>query len=76
VYAEVIGDAVPHLHIHLTARYTDTPREYWWPRVKEWPDARRGGIPEIEALVGELRAYLANADQRGSGPNDSVGPFL
>lgn len=60
VYAEVIGDAVPHLHVHLTARYPDTPREYWWPRVKEWPEARRGGIPEIEAFVDELRTYLAN----------------
>lgn len=59
VYAEVIGDAVPHLHVHLTARYPDTPREYWWPRLKEWPQARRGGIPEIEALVHALRAHLA-----------------
>lgn len=60
VYAEVIGDAVPHLHVHLTARYADTPHEYWWPRVKEWPGARRGGIPEIASFVRELRAYLAD----------------
>jgi hypothetical protein len=57
----VIGDAVPHLHVHLTARYPDTPRDYWWPRVKQWPEARRGGIPEIEVLVHDLRAYLANS---------------
>ena len=61
VYAEVIGDAVPHLHVHLTARYADAPREYWWPRVKEWPQARRGGIPEITALVRDLRDYLVDA---------------
>jgi diadenosine tetraphosphate (Ap4A) HIT family hydrolase len=59
VYAAVIGDAVPHLHVHLTARYPGTPREYWWNRVAEWPQARRGGLPEIETLVGELREYLA-----------------
>ena len=62
VYAEVIGDAVPHLHVHLTARYPDAPREYWWPRVKEWPQAPRGGLPEIEALVRDLRDHLGATD--------------
>lgn len=60
VYAEVIGDAVPHLHVHLTARYPDTPREYWWPRVKEWPQARRGGIPDIAVFVQNIRTYFAS----------------
>ena len=62
MYAEVIGDAVPHLHVHLTPRYPDSPREYWWPRVAEWPQARRGGIPEIAALVRKLRDHVADAD--------------
>lgn len=60
VYAAVIGDAVPHLHVHLLPRYPGTPREYWWTRVDEWPQARRGGVAEIEALVRELRTYLAD----------------
>jgi histidine triad (HIT) family protein len=66
VYAAVIGDGVPHLHIHLLPRFPDTPREYWWtretgfPAVEEWPQARRGGVPEIEALVAGLRSYLAD----------------
>jgi histidine triad (HIT) family protein len=59
VYACVIGDAVPHLHLHLLPRFPGTPREYWWTRVDEWPDARRGGVIEIAALVRELRSYLA-----------------
>jgi histidine triad (HIT) family protein len=59
VYAAVIGDGPPHLHVHLMPRYPGTPREYWWTRVDEWPQARRGGIAEIEALVTQLRAYLA-----------------
>lgn len=58
VYAAVIGDGVPHLHVHLIPRYPGTPREYWWDRVDEWPDARRGLGPEITVLVHDLRAYL------------------
>ena len=58
VYAAVIGDNVPHLHVHLLPRYPGTPREYWWDRVDEWPDARRGTEPEIIELVARLRDYL------------------
>ena len=28
IYALVLGDHVPHLHIHLVPRYPGTPREY------------------------------------------------
>jgi len=59
VYAAVIGDGcVPHLHVHLLPRYPGTPRDYWWDRVDEWPDARRGLEPEIAAVVHDLRSYL------------------
>jgi histidine triad (HIT) family protein len=58
VYAAVIGDNVPHLHVHLLPRYPGTPREYWWDRVDEWPDARRGTEPEIIDLVARMRGYL------------------
>lgn len=58
VYAMVIGDGVPHLHLHLKARYPGTPREYWWTRVDEWPGTRRGDIDEIGAFVRELRSGL------------------
>jgi diadenosine tetraphosphate (Ap4A) HIT family hydrolase len=63
VYAAVIGDAVPHLHIHLQAKYPGTPREYWWTRLEEWPDARRGGVPEIQDLVHRLADYIASAER-------------
>jgi hypothetical protein len=39
---------------------SDTPREYWWTRVDKWPQARRGSAAEVEVLVQELRAYLAD----------------
>jgi histidine triad (HIT) family protein len=60
VYAAVIGDGVPHLHVHLLPRFPGTPREYWWTRVDEWPQAWRGNAAEIEALVRDLHRYLAH----------------
>jgi diadenosine tetraphosphate (Ap4A) HIT family hydrolase len=58
VYAAVIGHGIEHLHLHLIARYPDTPREFWWTRVDEWPDAPRGGTGEVGELVGRIRAAL------------------
>lgn len=54
VYAFVF-DHVPHHHVHVVARYPGTPREYWGPRIDEWPDAPRGGDVEIAALCARLR---------------------
>jgi histidine triad (HIT) family protein len=68
VYAAVIGDQVPHLHVHLMARYPGTPREYWWNNLAQWPDAPRGSEPQIAGLVRDLRAYLGEAS--GTGPAD------
>jgi diadenosine tetraphosphate (Ap4A) HIT family hydrolase len=58
VYAFVLGHHVPHLHLHLLPRYPDTPREYWWPRIDEWPDAPRGGEPEVREIVSRIRAAM------------------
>lgn len=66
VYAAVIGDGVPHLHVHLLPRFPGTPREYWWTRVEEWPEARRGSTDDIAALVQDLHAYITVAGQRSS----------
>ncbi|MGW2939948.1 HIT family protein [Streptomyces sp. NPDC001156] len=60
VYAAVIGDNVPHLHVHLLPRYPGTPRDYWWQRVDEWPDAPRGGEGEAAAMVKRLRLRHSN----------------
>lgn len=59
VYAFVLGHHVPHLHLHLFPRYPNTPREYWWPRIDEWPDAPRGGEPEVSELARRIREALA-----------------
>ena len=60
VYAMVIGDQVPHLHVHLVPRYPGAPAEYWWDKVAQWPDAPRGLEPQIAVLVNDLRAYLGS----------------
>jgi histidine triad (HIT) family protein len=61
VYAAVIGHGVEHLHLHLIARYPGTPREYWWTRVDEWPDAPRGDAQAVRALMDRLRAALPSS---------------
>jgi histidine triad (HIT) family protein len=55
VYAAVVGHGVDHFHLHLIPRYPGTPREYWWTRVDEWPDAPRGDGQAVAALIERLR---------------------
>jgi histidine triad (HIT) family protein len=64
VYAAVVGHGVGHLHLHLIPRYPGTPREFWWTRVDEWPDAPRGDAAAIAALVERLRGHqiVSNAN--------------
>jgi histidine triad (HIT) family protein len=58
VYSSVVGHQVDHLHLHLVPRYPGTPREYWWPKLDEWPDAPLGGMAEVTRMVDEIRARL------------------
>src|SRR4051812_966220 len=55
VYAAIIGHGAEHLHLHLIARYPGTPRDYWWVRVDEWPDAPRGDAAAVAELSARLR---------------------
>lgn len=58
VYSFIIGDQVPHLHIHLIPRYKGAPREYWGPKVDEWPDAPHGDAADVEALNERIRDHI------------------
>lgn len=60
VYAVFYGEVTPHLHVHLTARYPNTPPEYLRWHVEDWSEAPRGDVGEIEALCQRLRAALAD----------------
>ena len=58
VYSFVIGDHVPHVHVHVICRYPGAPREYWGPSVDDWPDAPRGTDQEIKAVADRIRSFL------------------
>ncbi len=58
VYAFVIGDGAPHVHVHVVGRYPGAPRQYWGPRVDEWPGAPRGKKEEVEAVAARIRQFL------------------
>jgi histidine triad (HIT) family protein len=55
---------VGHRHLHLIPRYPGTPREFWWTRGDEWPDAPRGDAAAIAALVERLCGHqiVSNAN--------------
>ena len=58
VYAFVLGDRVPHLHLHLVPRYPGAPPEYRGVRVDEWPGAPRGDAEAVAAVCLRLRHYF------------------
>ena len=58
VYAFVLGDGVPHVHVHVIVRHPGAPREYWGPKVDEWPEAPHGGETEITRVADRVRAFL------------------
>lgn len=59
VYVFFYGDHVPHLHLHIFARYPGTPEEYWRERVDEWSGSPKGAAGEVTALCDRLRGSLA-----------------
>lgn len=58
IYSFVIGDGVPHVHVHVIGRYPGAPREFWGPKVDEWPDAPKGKEHEIEQVAARVRTFL------------------
>ncbi len=58
VYSFVLGDHIPHLHVHLFGRYPGAPRAYWGTKVDEWPDAPHGDMAAMAALASDLRDHI------------------
>ena len=58
IYTFVLGDHVPHFHMHVIGRYPETPREYWGNKVDEWPGAPRGNETQINQIAQKLRYYF------------------
>jgi diadenosine tetraphosphate (Ap4A) HIT family hydrolase len=61
VYLWVIGDEVPHLHVHLVPRYPGTPREYWGPGVTRWPEGPRVDSEAMRTMIASLQSHVATA---------------
>jgi len=66
VYAYTFGEAVPHFHLFITARYPGTPPDYWRLGVTQWPDAPRGVPAEVAALCERLRQSLSEMSETPS----------
>ncbi|HEU5349107.1 MAG TPA: HIT family protein [Ktedonobacterales bacterium] len=62
IYSFVLGNNVPHLHIHLVPRYPGTPREYWGVNIDEWPDAPQSDAQALADLCDQIRAFLAQQE--------------
>jgi histidine triad (HIT) family protein len=63
LYSLVSGNSVPHLHMHIVARYPDTPKEYWGPMdVYDWEDAPMGDNSQVTHLCNRLKTYLEKTD--------------
>lgn len=58
VYSAVIGTHVPHFHLHLWARYADTPRDVPWHKIDEWEGARHGDATQVAEFAARVRAAL------------------
>jgi histidine triad (HIT) family protein len=58
VFVAVIGTGVPHFHMHLLARYPNTPPELPWHRVDEWEGAPRGRAESVARAAERIRASL------------------
>lgn len=58
VYSFIIGEGVDHLHVHVIGRHKDAPREYWGPKVDEWPEAPRGNADAIRDLNYKIQNEL------------------
>lgn len=59
IYAVVSGNSVPHLHMHVIARYPDTPEQFWGPfDVYDAPNAPMGTNDEVIALCNRIKTHM------------------
>lgn len=63
VYALVAGNNVPHLHMHLVARYPETPEQYWGPMaVYDWEDAPKGTNDDVVELCERIKKHIVSGN--------------
>lgn len=57
-YVVYYAEVTPHLHVILTARYPDMPKEYIRGNIYKWPQAPLGDEEKIVNLCKEIRGAL------------------
>ena len=57
-YVVYYAEVTPHLHVILTARYPDMPKEYIRGNIYKWPKAPHGGNKEITELCEKIREAI------------------
>ncbi|MBD8068749.1 HIT family protein [Bacillus sp. PS06] len=61
IYSYVMGDAVPHLHMHIVPRYPNTPKEFWGQNaVYDWTEAPMGNNQDVIDLCTRMKSYIEN----------------
>lgn len=58
VYMFRINDKVAHLHIHLVPRYEGTPKEFWGPKIMEWPERKTVPLEEVYLIAKKLKTLF------------------
>ncbi|WP_421385324.1 HIT family protein [Bacillus salacetis] len=65
IYSLVSGNSVPHLHMHIVARYPNTPKEHWGPmEVYDWQDAPMGDNDQVVQLCNRIKNHLENSHEQ------------
>jgi hypothetical protein len=57
-YCYLFMEPVRHVHVFLTTRYPNVPKEYVRLNIGDWPNAPLGGMVEIAALSSKIRLEL------------------
>jgi diadenosine tetraphosphate (Ap4A) HIT family hydrolase len=57
-----------HVHVVVAARYPNMPKQYVRLSISDWPDAPKGGRPEVVALSQRLRESMLSS-QRDTVPS-------
>ena len=59
----VFGEAVPHFHEFVVARYRGVPETYWRLNLADWPEAPRGDERADADLARQVRDALRASTQ-------------
>jgi histidine triad (HIT) family protein len=62
-----------HVHVVVAARYPNMPKQYVRLSITDWPDAPKGGRPEVVALSRRLRESMQSSERDVVSPAEKRG---